>query len=79
VGRREPEWSIPEHLEALSRRAPEDHQRVATVLASQCWPGGAADRVHRSALDWVRRWGPNRVTGLMPVCGCADGRCGVCN
>jgi hypothetical protein len=73
------EWSVAEHLAALASRTALDHDRVAGVLARRCWPGGAGDRMERAALDWVRRWGPHRVNELAPACGCASGRCTVCN
>ena len=31
------------------------------------------------ALEWLRRWSPQRVTFSTPTCTCAGGRCEVCN
>ena len=48
------------------------------ALRLRCWPGGG-DRSVRIALEWLRRWGPSRAMAPAPQCGCATGRCGVCN
>ena len=48
-------------------------------LALQQWPGGLADRSEPAALEWVRRWGPSRLTADMPDCSCTHGRCAICN
>jgi hypothetical protein len=52
--------------------------RALDRLLVRCWPGGG-DRLEPSAVRWVRRWGPQRVAVTPPECGCAGGRCGVCN
>lgn len=52
---------------------------LGASLERRCWPGGTADRSEPAALPWVRRWGPARVTPSLPACGCAAGRCPVCN
>jgi hypothetical protein len=48
-------------------------------LLARSWPGGA-DRSVPAARAWLRAWGPVRGGArLLPSCGCAGGRCGVCN
>ena len=42
-------------------------------------PGGSADRTEPAALEWVRRWGPGRLTASPLDCSCEQGRCAVCN
>jgi hypothetical protein len=48
-------------------------------LLHACWPGGPHDRTERAALQWLRRWRPERLGAALPVCSCATGRCTVCN
>jgi len=69
---------IHEHIAAVAAR---DEATTASLIArirAQCWPGGA-DRSEPAALAWVRRWGPRAPGTALPACGCAGGRCGVCN
>ena len=47
-------------------------------LLDRCWPGGA-DRSVPVARTWLRAWGPSRTGAPIPACGCATGRCDVCN
>jgi hypothetical protein len=51
------------------------------LISRSAEAGGAADRSHPGALDWLRRWRPRHpVSGAdIPACGCAAGRCVVCN
>ena len=51
----------------------------AATMLSRTWPGGHGDRSEPVALEWVRRWGPSRLTGAPYACSCAKGRCTVCN
>jgi hypothetical protein len=51
----------------------------ASRLARQQWPGGLMDRSEPAALEWVRRWGPSRITADMPDCSCTHGHCAICN
>jgi hypothetical protein len=53
-------------------------RRPLTALMTRCWPGGG-DRSKPVALDWVRRWGPHRITAPSVVCGCDARRCAWCN
>jgi hypothetical protein len=48
------------------------------LLLARCWPGGG-DRSEPAGRGWVRAWGPARSAARVPACGCATGRCGVCN
>lgn len=66
---------------ALIRTAvtPADADRSALAsLAARCRPPGS-DRRQPVAVEWVRRWGANRVVVRSPHCGCAAGRCAWCN
>jgi hypothetical protein len=74
---REP--SVGAIVTAISGRSAHDTQRLSAMLERCAWPGGHADRVQPSALEWVRRWGPGRLTSDPVDCSCAYGRCLVCN
>jgi hypothetical protein len=74
---REP--SVPAIVEAIATRSEQDSRELAAVLHDRCWPRGVADRSEPSALDWVRRWGPSRLTAEPIDCSCSHGRCAVCN
>jgi hypothetical protein len=66
------------HIE--SSRGPESPALLglARIVAS-CWPGGSTDRTERAALNWVRRWRPEKAGTPIPVCSCAVGHCALCN
>jgi hypothetical protein len=66
-------------IESLATRSDLETDRLATLLRHHCWPGGLSDRTERPALEWVRRWGPARVTEPALDCSCRQGRCSVCN
>jgi hypothetical protein len=74
---REP--SIASIVTTIAERSEPETERLAAMLRSWCWPGGAADRREPGALEWVRRWGPSRLTAEPLDCSCAGGRCAVCN
>jgi hypothetical protein len=74
-----PEPSVPAIVEAIAGRTAHDTQRLSSRLHAYCWPGGVGDRTEPGALDWVRRWGPSRLTSEPLACSCAQGRCAVCN
>ena len=74
---REP--SIEAMVTAIAARDVRETQRLTGMLERSAWPGGHADRTEPGALEWVRRWGPGRLTGEMLDCSCAAGRCLVCN
>jgi hypothetical protein len=63
-----------------SARSPQS-QRMIARSAGAVWPGGPADRTQPAALEWVRRWSPRHPVSAddIPACGCARGRCQVCN
>jgi hypothetical protein len=67
------------HIAAMARRSAADHERLAEILAGQCWPGGEADRNEPAARGWVRRWGRASAHRVILECTCAHGRCAVCN
>jgi hypothetical protein len=74
-----PEPSVPAMVEAIASRSAPETDRLATMLRSWCWPGDGSDRHVPAALDWVRRWGPNRQSAEPLACSCRAGRCAVCN
>jgi hypothetical protein len=65
---------LSEHIESISTRADRDTARLLAALI-----GKPSDRSEPGALDWVRRWGPRRVSFTPPPCSCSVGRCRVCN
>jgi hypothetical protein len=74
---REP--SVPAIVASIEGRTTGDTDRLATMLRTWCWPGGASDRREPAALEWVRRWRPSRLTAQPAACSCVRGRCAVCN
>jgi hypothetical protein len=38
-----------------------------------------SERTEPAALQWVRRWHPDAIGAELPSCGCAAGRCTLCN
>ena len=60
-------------------RAESEARCLADTLSRRCWPNDAPDRTDPVALEWVRRWGPSRAPAISLACGCASGRCSVCN
>jgi hypothetical protein len=74
---REP--SVPAIVTSIASRTAAETQQLATMLSTWCWPGGRSDRSEPSALEWVRRWGPSRLTAEPLDCSCAAGHCAVCN
>jgi hypothetical protein len=73
------DFPIATHVEAIAARTAAESTRVADRLLGRSWPGGPADRSERAALDWLRRWRPRGPAVPAPICGCATGRCVVCN
>lgn len=74
---REP--SIAAFIRAIDGRSARDADRFAAMLERHSWPSGSEDRLEPGALEWVRRWGPGRLTAEPLDCSCAHGRCAVCN
>jgi hypothetical protein len=66
-------------IESLATRTDLETDRLVALLRHRCWPGGLSDRTERPALEWVRRWGPARLTASAVDCSCPQGRCSVCN
>jgi hypothetical protein len=66
-------------VRSIATRTPRETRTLVLDLVRRSWPGGPSDRLQPTALPWVRRWGPNRMTPLPQACSCADGRCLVCN
>jgi len=67
------------HIESVSARAAPDTDRLIAAMLAASWPGGMGDRTNSVALDWVRGWGPRGAGAAPHACGCAAGRCRVCN
>jgi hypothetical protein len=66
-------------LAAIDTRDHFETTELAAALLSRTWPGGHGDRSEPVALEWVRRWGPSRLTEASYACSCEQGRCTVCN
>jgi hypothetical protein len=66
-------------VRSIATRTPRETRTLVLDLVRRSWPAGPADRLQPTALPWVRRWGPMRVTPVPPACSCAAGRCPVCN
>jgi hypothetical protein len=66
------------HIAKVTTRTHRDVQLLADALSDYSWPGGG-DRSEPGALGWLARWRPSGPAPLGPRCGCADGRCLVCN
>ncbi len=75
---RETREAVEVHIRAAGR--PEHESLLlADQLLRHCWPGGQADRSEPVARGWLRMWGPVKVIASVPACGCATGRCTICN
>jgi hypothetical protein len=74
-----PEPSLAAIVESIESRSAQDTELLSSRLRSGCWPGGMGDRSEPRALEWVRRWGPSRLTAEPLSCSCVRGRCSVCN
>jgi hypothetical protein len=73
---------IREHISTVARRDPRDYAVLAEALHSVTWPDAGIDRRHPDAQAWFQRYMHLRGPGPMvipPSCGCAIGRCLVCN
>jgi hypothetical protein len=67
------------HIASIATRTRRDAEELIDALRIRAWPGGSADRSEPGALGWLRRWRPTGPTPMPSVCGCARGRCLVCN
>ena len=70
---------VTAHIYTIASRSRRDTDRLLVDLSRRSWPGGSADRSEPAALEWVRRWGPGRLTASPLDCSCEQGRCAVCN
>ena len=66
-------------IESIATRTHVETAQLIATLGRTCWPRGIADRTEPPALEWVRRWGPARLTAATLDCSCSQGRCSVCN
>ncbi len=70
---------VAAHVSVIAARSRRDSDVLTLDLSRRAWPGGTADRTEPAALEWVRRWGPGRLTASPLDCSCEQGRCAVCN
>jgi hypothetical protein len=70
---------IRTHVDSIAARSQRDAQKLADALSGRSWPGSGCDRTEPGALAWLKRWGPSGPAPLTPLCGCARGRCLLCN
>jgi hypothetical protein len=68
---------VGHQLDVVAR--PDAGTRVAKYVFDTCWPGGGTDRTIQAARAWVDDWRPERVAIDLTGCGCATGRCRICN
>jgi hypothetical protein len=73
------ESELRTHLRAADGRIPGGPHSLTARVIAWCWPGGPDDRSDRVALEWVRRWRPEKSGARLPLCSCETGRCAVCN
>jgi hypothetical protein len=67
------------HIASIATRTHRDAQQLTETLRARAWPGGTDDRSEPGALAWLKRWRPGVPAPIPAVCGCARGRCLVCN
>jgi hypothetical protein len=67
------------HIESAAPVSSGDLRGLASLIVGSCWPGGPADRTERIALEWLRRWHPERIAADLPACSCDTGHCVLCN
>lgn len=67
------------HLESAAGLGVGDSRALASLIAGACWPGGSEDRTEPVALEWLRRWHPERIAVALPACSCDSGHCALCN
>ena len=72
------EDALAVHVRAAARPGAEN-RRLAGYLMAACWPGGVDDRSEPVGRGWLRMWGPVTIVVDTPRCGCARGRCRICN
>jgi len=67
------------HIVSISTRSQRDVDQLAGILRGRAWPGGSADHREPGALAWVKLWRPHGPAPASASCGCASGRCLLCN
>jgi hypothetical protein len=67
------------HIESAAPFACTDSRRLASLLVGACWPSGPEDRTERAALEWLRRWHPERIAAELSACSCDTEHCVLCN
>jgi hypothetical protein len=67
------------HIESAVPFGGSDSHLVASLIVGACSPGWRDDRTERVALEWLRRWHPERIAAELPGCSCASGHCALCN
>jgi hypothetical protein len=70
--------SVAEIVAEIEGRTSRESDALASRLRARCWPD-SSDRRVPAAVEWVRRWGPNRQNAAPLDCSCAVGRCAFCN
>ncbi|HEX4733183.1 MAG TPA: hypothetical protein VH247_02120 [Thermoleophilaceae bacterium] len=76
------EKCVREHIATVARRAPSEYALLADALQTVTWPDGGIDRRDADARSWLHRYMERGDRGPQPIpraCGCALGRCLVCN
>jgi len=67
------------HIESIATRSERELRQLMNRLSGLSWPGGSGDRSEPGALKWLSRWKRSGPVPLLPHCGCASGRCLLCN
>lgn len=73
---------VREHIATVARRDSSDYGLLADALHTVNWPDGGADRTDAAARGWLLRYMLRGDRGPQPIpraCGCAIGRCLICN
>ena len=63
----------PDEIIRLAREPGDQHRQALLQRATP------TDAAQPAAREWLRRWRPRKMTIAPPACGCAAGRCAVCN
>jgi anti-sigma factor RsiW len=68
------------HIAAIASQSRTELARLSESLRRGSWPAGDRDdRREPGAVPWLQRWRPLGTPLAAPPCGCASGRCLVCN
>jgi len=76
------EQRVREHIASVAKRDPSEYAVLADALQTLTWPDGGADRRNADARGWLQRYmyrGDRSPQPIPRACGCAMGRCLVCN